>query len=305
LKTNVTASVRHSSFVIRHSSPVTRRAFTLVEVMVVMTLLTLIVIALMGVFSATQSAFRASVTQTDVLESGRAAMGLITSDLRTMSPSYGITNGARNFYAKTNQFQLASQSAPLVQPLVGTVQGRTNVLEEFFILSRENQTWIGTGYVVDTTSQNFVNPLYRFSMKMSVSDFNSPAQLYTNFSSIAVTNQLYWSRLMEGVVTLRVRAYDLNGVWLTNGYVFNQTNTVENVHFLPSALGEVGFHMFNNALPAAVEIELATLEDRALQRAESRPYGPVRDQYLSDQAGRVHIFRQRVAIPNVVPAAYQ
>ncbi len=58
-------------------------------------------------------------------------------------------------------------------------------------------------------------------------------------------------------------------------------------------------------MPATVEIEMSTLEDRALQRAESRPYGPVRDQYLSDQAGRVHVFRQRIAIPNVVPAAYQ
>lgn len=289
----------------RPSSLVPRLAFTLVEVMVVMTLLAFIVIALMGVFSSTQSAFRASITQTDVLESGRAAMNLITGDLRTMSPSYGITNGARNFYAKTNQLQLASQSAPLIQPLVGSGQSRTNVLEEFFILSRENQTWIGTGYVVDTTSQNSVNPLYRFYMKMAVSDFNSPAQLYTNFSSIPLTNQLYWSRVMEGVVTLRVRAYDMNGVWLTNGYVFNQTDTLKNVRFLPETLGEVGFHMFNNALPAAVDIEFATLEDRPLQRAGSRPYGNLRDQYLSDQGGKVHVFRQRVAIPNVVPAAYQ
>jgi type II secretory pathway component PulJ len=72
---------------------VPRAAFTLVEVLVVMTLLSFIVIALMGVFNSTQAAFRASLTQTDVLESGRAAMNLITGDLRAMSPSLG---GSRN-----------------------------------------------------------------------------------------------------------------------------------------------------------------------------------------------------------------
>ena len=42
-----------------------RCAFTLVEVMVVVTLLSLIVLALMTVFNSTQAAFRASVTQTE------------------------------------------------------------------------------------------------------------------------------------------------------------------------------------------------------------------------------------------------
>ena len=60
-----------------------RRAFSLVELMVVMTLLSLIVLALMQVFSATQRAFRASVTQTDVLEGGRAVTSLIGADRKS------------------------------------------------------------------------------------------------------------------------------------------------------------------------------------------------------------------------------
>ena len=83
------AGSRPADLVIRHPSFVIRCAFTLVEVMVVMALLSLIVIALMGVFSSTQAAFRASVTQTDVLEGGRAAMDLIAGDLRAMTPSLG------------------------------------------------------------------------------------------------------------------------------------------------------------------------------------------------------------------------
>ena len=60
--------------------------------MVVMTLLSLIVLVLMAVFNSTQSAFRASVTQAGVLESGRAAMDLMAADLRAMSPSLGASN---------------------------------------------------------------------------------------------------------------------------------------------------------------------------------------------------------------------
>ena len=43
----------------------------------------------MAVFNSTQTAFRASVTQTDVLEGGRAAMDMIAGDLREMAPSLG------------------------------------------------------------------------------------------------------------------------------------------------------------------------------------------------------------------------
>ena len=52
-----------------------------------MVLLSLIVLALMAIFNSTQKAFRSGLTQTDILESGRLAMGLITSDLGAMTPS--------------------------------------------------------------------------------------------------------------------------------------------------------------------------------------------------------------------------
>ena len=55
-----------------------------------------------------------------------------------------------NFYANTNGY------APLVQSLTASSAQRTNVLENFFILSRDNvngsPTWIGVGYAVDTDS---------------------------------------------------------------------------------------------------------------------------------------------------------
>jgi type II secretory pathway component PulJ len=279
-------------------------AFTLVEILVVVVLMSLIVLALMAVFSSTQAAFRASITQTDVLEGGRSVMGLIKSDLEPMAPSFGVSNGAVNFYANTNEFQYQSQIGPLGQSLTGSGYQRTNVLENFFILTRQNTTWTGTGYVVDTTSTNYFNPLYRFSITTNVMARNVPAMLYTNFLNTSFTNM---SHLMDGVVHLTVRAYDPNGYWMTNTYNFagGQITTNKNVQFMLSpALGEVGFYMFSNTLPASVEIQLGLLEDRTLQRAQSIS-GLTQSNYLAQHAGQVHLFRQRVWIRNVDPSAYQ
>jgi len=294
--------------------------------MVVMVLLSLIVIALMGVFSSTQAAFRASITQTDVLEGGRAAMDLITGDLRAMAPSGGAsnTNGLTamtladsgqipvNYYVTVNQ-----ATPPLVQPLVASISGvpRTNVVESFFVLSRNNQTWTGVGYYVDTAATNAVNPLYRFSMSTNVSAVNGAAMLYYNFRSTALTNSPPWSHLLDGVVGFRVRAYDPNGLWLTNGWPSGTSSTLKDTALflpVPPVNGEIDCYMFSNSLPASVEIEMATLEDRTLQRAESLPNDlpslPPNDRrtlYLQQQAGKLHVFRQRVTIPNVDPAAYR
>ena len=69
--------------------------------------------------------------------------------------------------------------------------------------------------------------------------------------------------------------------------------------------------MFSNTLPAAVEIQMGVLEDRTLQRADrlasrgKRPRRRPNGSICSNQAGKVHLFRQRVTIPNVDPSAYQ
>jgi type II secretory pathway pseudopilin PulG len=294
-------------------------AFSLVEIMVVIGLLSLIVLALMAVFNSAQTAFRASITQTDVLEGGRATMDLMAADLRQMAPSLGNSNDLTsvyystnpvNFYASTNSYY----TQPLVQPLTGSGQSRTNVLETFFVLGRGNlngrPTWFGMGYAVDVaTNSNYLNPLYHFYMTTNVEASPNPVTLFTNFMASVVAGTFTnanWSHLLDGVVDLRVRAYDTHGLWMTNGYTFGYTNTARNVLFLPSTLGECGFYMFSNTLPASVEIQLGVLEDRVLQRAATWPNGSQQqNSYLQQQAGKVHLFRQRVTISNVDPSAYQ
>jgi prepilin-type N-terminal cleavage/methylation domain-containing protein len=281
------------------------RAFSLIEVLVVVSLLSLIVLALMAVFSSTQRAFRSAVTQTEVMEGSRATMDLMVTDLRGLTPSDGMSNlvlaagGAVNFFVVPNSYSYT----PLVQALPGSTAARTNLLNYFFVLGRNNTTWTGTGYIVDTTSASPLYPLYRFYAETNT--VNSPLLLYQQFENIILNAQ--WtnlSHLVDGVVHLNVRPYDVNGTWINN-YYQPYTNIV-NTFFYSPAYGEAQLVMFSNAVPAAVELELGVLEDRPLAHAESLPLNSTAQlNYLAQQAGAVHLFRQRVTIPNVDPTAYQ
>jgi type II secretory pathway component PulJ len=302
-------------------------AFSMVELLVAMTLLSLIVLVLMTVFNSTQTAFQASVTQTDILEGSRATMDLITTDLRSLTPCDGVSNyaaqisggatnfsyGAVNFFVTNNAYNgYPFFYEPLVQPLPGSTAPRTNLLQYFFMLGRVNTKWTAAGYAVDSSSASPLYPLYRYYAETNVA--NNPVGLYWNF--LYAINHAQWtnanlSHVMDGVAHLVVRAYDASGNLLTNGYNYSQPKRPQNVWFSPPYWGEVGSAFYSNAVPAAVELQLGVLEDRVLQRAESLGAGtppmqvPAQRTYLQNQAGHVQVFRQRVTIPNVDLSAYQ
>jgi hypothetical protein len=274
-----------------------------VEILVVVVLMSFIVLALMAVFSSTQAAFRASLTQTDVLEGGRSVMGLIKSDLEPMTPSF---LNAPNFYAAV--------SNSFAQPLTGSSASRTNVMEDVFFITRENQTWKGVGYFVRSNilSSGVVGTpgvLYRFETNYSVAQFaQTPAGPFAAYDlarrGVNPTNGV--SRILDGVMAFKVRAFDTNGFWITT-----TTNYAGNVNIVATntayGYGEVAWYSFySNALPASVEVEIGVLEDRALQRVESLGGSfQAQTNYLAQQAGKVHLFRQRFPIRNVDPSAYQ
>ena len=169
--------------------------------------------------------------------------------------------------------------------------------------------------------QQPAHPLYRFYAETNIAV--SPYGLLTAF-----TNAIYYSQwtnlshVLDGVVHLSVRPFDPGGYWMTNniyyvryygpGNVNNVTNFHRNVWFAPApaypylAGSDIGCYFFSNAVPASVELQLGVLEDRTLQRAESLPFQSVaQSNYLAQQSGKIHLFRQRVTIRNVDPAAYQ
>jgi len=278
-------------------------AFSLIEIIIVVGLLSLITLGLLMMFNQTQRVFRAGLTQVDVLEGGRLVTDMMTRELQQMSASYRAN--VVNFYvdlAPKYEVIPGEPLHPLLQTMPGVAQSkRTNLLEEVFFLTRENQTWKGIGYLVRPVDSG-VGTLYRFETNSTVAqtpDFLFPNFLLPGFYNTPVANL---SRVLDGVVHFKVRAYNPNGQWITSKINTNQVTDVQPSAF---ALGEIGrYNFWSNALPASVEVEIGVLEDRTLRRAQSIPPGPVRQKYLEDQAGKVHIFRLRIPIRNVDPAAY-
>ena len=277
--------------------PINRRerrapsAFSLIEIIIVVGLLSLITLGLLMMFNQVQRVFRAGLTQVDVLEGGRIVTDLISRELQQMSASY--RGSVTNFYV-----QLAPVT-PLSQTLPGvTAVKRVNLLEEMYFLTRENQQWTGIGYRVSNRADG-VGTLFRF--ETSASAAQSPDNLFAIYNNTALTNM---SRVLDGVVHFKVRAFNPAGVWITDEINPPLDNTAV-VPSLSRAPGEIELYGFrSNALPASVEIEIGILEDRTLRRVQSIPVGPVRTKYLEDQAGKVHIFRLRIPVRNVDSAAY-
>src|SRR5262249_48335057 len=146
-------------------------AFSLIEIMVTVGLLSFIVLGLLAMFNQTQRAFRASMAYTDVLESGRLVMDMIAREMEQATPAR-MPYGTNRFGATTNFFVELSPgfNRPLFQGLPGTTlagnsqEQRTNILQRFFFLIRQNQDWIGTGYqVIPDYPNSPVGTLYRFS----------------------------------------------------------------------------------------------------------------------------------------------
>jgi hypothetical protein len=303
------------------SRRVTRRrrvaaaAFTLVEIMVVMLLLSVIILGLMAMFNQTQRIFQAGMAQTDQMEGGRMFTDLLLRDLQQITPTHE-SNGM-NFYAQIPNY------APLAQILPGTSNSlsRTDLVQNLFFTSRYNQTWNGIGYYVRTNRDFYgnvglVGSLYRFETNVPISQMVGTNSLMPYLTYLSATNPLQVGKILDGVVEFRVRCYDLNGLLITNGLPSISKNTSWTI---TNAAGfglasipqdEVLFYGFsNNIVPAYVEVQVGVLEPAILKRFNSIPGNTpdgltTRSNFLARHAGNVQLFRQRVAIRNVDPSAY-
>ena len=298
-----------------------RSGFSLIEIMVVVALLSVIILGLMAMFTQTQRAFRAGMSQTDILESGRMATDLIARELSQTTPSY-YPNPNTAAYQAPNLFTQLINAFP--QPLTDANVFRTNIMEDIFFLVRQNQTWTGIGYFVRTDPNvpagvGPVGTLYRFETNASNALFRqNPGGLFAGFDRVrtgAAVNPRV-SRIMDGVISFKIRPFDNSGWMLTNN-----PSWYTNLPFsLPPALastniiaingfpasGENGRYFFySNAVPASVELEVGILERSAFEHYQSIPVNPAQTNYLAAQAPHVHLFRQRVPIRNVDYSAYR
>ena len=310
-------------------------AFTLVEVLVTVGLLSFIIFGLLSMFNQTQRAFRSSMTQTDVLEAGRSVMDMIASDLRELRVAV-----PPEFYGgNSTNFAVETDGGPIYQGLPGTPTLRTNFLDRFFFTSLDNQDWCGIGYVVIPTDTNHAaGALYRYynripkaygtnlltatNMAFLSVDFErqaTQARLNT-ILGLPVTNL---SRVADGFVELRARPFAPNGfpivaynpslyssntakdpLTYTNAYyragpLVNYSRKVPAAaayRSVDSAAWTDGMYFWSNMAPAAVEIEFGILEPGILKRYRAIENTNVAAQFLSNQVAQVHIFRQRIPV---------
>ena len=136
------------------------RAFTLIEVLVVVALLSVIILGLVTMFSQTQRAYTLGMTQVDVLEGGRAVTELITREALQIKPSQVITSV--NFFVQIPLYTTLKQNLEANTPAAN----RINVFEDLYYLTEENRTMfalvpIGTkvnGFTVQPTSTQHFRP---------------------------------------------------------------------------------------------------------------------------------------------------
>jgi hypothetical protein len=303
-------------------------AFSLVEILVTVALLSFIVLGLLAMFQQTQRAFRTSMTQTDVLETGRAVTDLATRELGQMMPFEGATN--INFYVQVSPafYPPLSQGMPGTSgPNANSPQAqRTNVVQSFFFLSQNNLDWIGTGYaVVPLYGKAGVGTLYRFvtnGPRAAVWTFPISFQRALQSALLNSSNFIAapgFQRVADGVVHVRIQPFAPNGfpiladrrrgsqaqfprgvyrLTATNGLplvdklnnpVF--TNVLDSM-VLSSVLGDFANYdciFTNRAVPAHVEFELGILEPPVLDRYKSIGSGSAALQSLQRQFLSNHV----------------
>ena len=308
------------------------RAFTLLEVMVSVAIMSVIVMALYTVFNQTQRALRANSNQTDVLEGGRFAMALLVTDLRSVTAA-GVAPET-NFVAALSpainvpilsalkddlysRYYVASRPAdwsgyvPVVQSLNIRRERRTNVLGEVFLHSRTGVRSSGVAYRV-LNARGGVGTLARFAYEHT-NRFVLPGTLST---ACLLQPAASFAQVLDGVVHFRVQAFDplgypmtwLNREWYGNAAGNRQASLgyqlgVDVVLERDPRVSTETLAMFrSNALPAAVEIEIGILEPESLAQFRALPEGSVfAERFLSNRAAQVQLFRQRVPIWQAPP----
>jgi len=199
-------------------------------------------------FNQTQRAFMTSMGQTDVLEAARTVTDMMTRELEQVTPA-----GAPgpNYYTR-----ISTALTPLTQSLpsnTSPLPTRTNYLEDIYVLTRQNQNWVGIGYCVRVPDPNGylypaitgpgqagVGSLYRWSETMPVlapqtgtapggrayplpglptdpgwllQDFTNACLAANSGGALSLSIS---NRICDGVVHLVLRAFATNGFPLYN-----------------------------------------------------------------------------------------
>ena len=244
--------------------------FTVMEMLVSVTLLGVIVFGLYAMFSQTARALRQVTRQAEVFDGGRATMNLIAREMQEMVAS-GQDNVANAF---------AQEVSNLTQSRPGGGD-QSNILQAIYFLTRQNDNWTGTGYRIDNLTSSGVGTLSRFTITNSTS---AGVNGFFDMFKLALPDDFHL--VAEGVIHFQMLPFDAAGRPYTNIVATNLTISATNVAFA------------NNYLPAYVDLELGILEPQALKQFRTFTDTNMAQAFLTRQIGRVQLFRQRLQIRN-------
>ncbi len=256
-------------------------------------MLSFIVLGLTAMFVQTQRAFKTAIKATSVTDAGRTIMDMIGTDMRQMSDAQNP--------GVTNLYWTWTQNSPQYE---NGLAFRTNQIDDVYVLEHTNTTWLAVGYAVQNLvpgSSASVGTLYRYEDSINAPYITNDMfwPFYTNIETQNFTNQALWHRVADGVISLKLRAYDQNGnePWIESTFYGDWAKEAQISYPVPPYNGLPA----SNTIPNAVDVELAILEPEALVRARSLAGVPsALTAYMQTNAlTQMEIFRRRISIPVV------
>jgi hypothetical protein len=169
-------------------------------------------------------------------------------------------------------------------------------LDQIFLLEHTNTTWVGVGYAVSNYPGVNMGSLYRYETNWTSLPPMFTNDLFTPFlnnitGSNFTTN--YWHKVADGVIDMKINAFDQNG------------NTNDN--FLPqNGMYCVAYPIYptfssfpaTNTMPNTVDLEFGILEPDTLVTARGLSGNPaaLAGFLATNTTPHMEIFRQRVTI---------
>ena len=270
-------------------------AFTLIEVMVAMTLLVVIIAGLVASLNQTQKALKLASGQTDTMENGRAFMQLLTREMQE------IVSFPEEI---TTTFRFASKyrnvNNPLMQDVPGLSDQRTNLLSSFAFVTRSKELnqYRLVMYDVhkDEMENQFATGIYRAETNFPIwgvtNDLLVVENRFLNWQLAAFRDTNFFSKVLDGVVHLQFHSYDTNGARIPDwnlgtgrlvGYTFTNSSPSQETNFFAYR-------------PSSIELELGVLDPEVVTKVKSMT-NTVANKFLLDRSGSVQVFRQRITVP--------
>jgi len=297
------------------------RAFTLLELMVAVSVMTLVIYTLYALFNQTQMALRKNAAQVDVNEGGRAAMEMIVRELSQMETSGypAITDprtlltysGSKSFHSRitpgNSALLLAYQSDAL------TPEGddedlaegfRTNILQDFTFTGRGDSGFFVTSYrVIGATNGIGTLARYRTNGTLRVT---APGQALLNKTElfnrfffdpiVSATNSLF-EPIADGVIHFRISPYDQLGRPLGHGSLY-----YDPLGLNLERLGAAGQALFSVATDRPLDGTL--MQDRD-GHSQVQFYGALPDYFDLEMAVvEPQVLKQVRALPKAAQANY-